>query len=787
MATDRYSIQLDVQQATAALGSLRNAVRGFVGILAANEIAQFGQSIIAATREFQNYQNQLRLVTRDSEDLNRVISLLEQTAVRNRTSFAATADLFVKLRISTEALAISEERVVAVTSKLSQALQVAGADTATTNAVIRQFGQAMASGEVRGDEFRSLVEGLGPALAIMARESGLTVGELRRMSQEGELTAETMFKILENSRSLTAAFNSMQPTIAQLETATGDAFDRMLRKIAEVTGATQGYEGVLRNLARSFDAIAGTEGALVNLEDAEIMSRVRDGTISATAALEEFNSRYKTILQQIDDLTAAGVRYQDVFSNLFGKEDTANRVVAFRNELRALIEEQERQAAATKAEEERIRALNARMTEILAPYQRFIRLGQEYEKLDFGTPLERAIAKQSEARETLAQLRQAQQRLLEAGLANEEDALVSITSEIRNAERAVAGYTQQVQELVGLQGFDKFYDDLIKTTTATVSNAEYARQAIERLMQDLGAGAISADVFAEAVERINKQLKVTDEVGNRLSESIRDYTDGLNESLSDAQFEFDKLNMNALEIQLESIKRTLERDLKRQVTELRKLASENPTRASEIESQIEQITQATNETIAQQQRLAEQAYENQRSFQSGWNNAFKSYADDATNAAKQAERIFQKATSGMEDAIVNFAKTGKFEFKGFINSILEELLRSKVQQLIASLFSGGGSGGGGSRSTIGRLLGFANGGIIPTNAPVLVGERGPELLVGASGNRVIPNDQLGGGTTVVYNINAVDALSFRDLIASDPTFIHAVAEQGRRSLPQTRR
>jgi phage-related minor tail protein len=184
----------------------------------------------------------------------------------------------------------------------------------------------------------------------------------------------------------------------------------------------------------------------------------------------------------------------------------------------------------------------------------------------------------------------------------------------------------------------------------------------------------------------------------------------------------------------------------------------------------------------EQQKL----WESTRTFESGWRTSFQNYVDDATNAAKQAERIFKVATSGMEDAIMNFAKTGKFEFKGFINSILQELLRSKVQQLIASTFGSFG-GGGGARSITGRLLGFANGGIIPTNSPVLVGERGPELLVGASGNRVIPNDQLGGGTTVVYNINAVDALSFKDLIASDPTFIHAVAEQGRRSLPQTRR
>jgi phage-related minor tail protein len=178
-----------------------------------------------------------------------------------------------------------------------------------------------------------------------------------------------------------------------------------------------------------------------------------------------------------------------------------------------------------------------------------------------------------------------------------------------------------------------------------------------------------------------------------------------------------------------------------------------------------------------------------RSFEYGWKSAFEEYVNDATNAAKYAQSIFQKATTGMEDLIVNFAKTGKFEFKSFMNSILEDLLRSQVRQLMAQVFNIGGStgGAGGFFGGIGKLLGFANGGIIPTNNPVLVGERGPELISGAAGRNVTPNSALGGGNYVTYNINAVDALSFKQLVASDPAFLYAVTQQGAKSVPQTRR
>lgn len=194
----------------------------------------------------------------------------------------------------------------------------------------------------------------------------------------------------------------------------------------------------------------------------------------------------------------------------------------------------------------------------------------------------------------------------------------------------------------------------------------------------------------------------------------------------------------------------------------------------------------TDELVAKEKEL----YDQSRTFGFGWSKAFREYTENATNAANAASRIFQQATQGMEDMIVGFVKTGKLEWKSFVNSMLEELLRSQIRQVMSQVLSlGGGSGqssGGSLLGSIGGLLGFANGGIIPTNQPVIVGERGPELLTGAAGRQVIPNSQLGSNQNVTYNISAVDAMSFKQMIAQDPSFIHAVALQGSRSIPGRR-
>lgn len=197
------------------------------------------------------------------------------------------------------------------------------------------------------------------------------------------------------------------------------------------------------------------------------------------------------------------------------------------------------------------------------------------------------------------------------------------------------------------------------------------------------------------------------------------------------------------------------------------------------------------ETVKKQQEAAKEGYAQSRTFENGWTKAFKEYVDNATNAAQAAQRVFQKATQGMEDLIINFAKTGKFQFKDFMNSILEELLRSQVRSLMAQIFNLQGK----SVSAGGGLLGgsiipgfLAQGGSAKGGMPYVVGENGPELFVPSGDGTVVPNNQLAAAATyVTYNINAVDARSFKEMVAADPAFIYAVSQQGSKTIPQTRR
>lgn len=128
------------------------------------------------------------------------------------------------------------------------------------------------------------------------------------------------------------------------------------------------------------------------------------------------------------------------------------------------------------------------------------------------------------------------------------------------------------------------------------------------------------------------------------------------------------------------------------------------------------------------------------------------------------------------DAFKNF-------FKTIVTQMIAETLRLMViQPILQGIF---GAFGMPISFSAGGMPSFrADGGPVMKNKPYIVGEEGPELFVpGASGN-IVPNGQFGGGgTTVNYNIQAVDAPSFQQLVARDPEFIFNVSRAGSRRTP----
>ena len=141
------------------------------------------------------------------------------------------------------------------------------------------------------------------------------------------------------------------------------------------------------------------------------------------------------------------------------------------------------------------------------------------------------------------------------------------------------------------------------------------------------------------------------------------------------------------------------------------------------------------------------------------------------------------AYEGMTDSLTDFVMTGKMNFRDFANDVIRSLVRIAVQAAMTWAI----------KKAIGFATGLpflAEGGPAMAGQPYIVGEEGPELFVPSTSGTVVPSGEttgaaIGGEVVVNFNINAVDAASFDELLLSRRGLIigtiqEAFRGQGRR-------
>lgn len=180
----------------------------------------------------------------------------------------------------------------------------------------------------------------------------------------------------------------------------------------------------------------------------------------------------------------------------------------------------------------------------------------------------------------------------------------------------------------------------------------------------------------------------------------------------------------------------------------------------------------------------------------GATSAWENYLDSAKDIAGQTKSLFTNAFSSMEDAVVNFATTGKLSFSDFAKSVIADMARIAVRQAATGLLSSGISafgslfGGSSTASTAGSAASDytgsafssyvagarATGGGVSPNSLYQVNELGPELysqggksylMTGANGGSVTPLTS--GASASMASSGGSSPVSVSISIASDGT------------------
>lgn len=249
-----------------------------------------------------------------------------------------------------------------------------------------------------------------------------------------------------------------------------------------------------------------------------------------------------------------------------------------------------------------------------------------------------------------------------------------------------------------------------------------------------------------------------------------------------SQEEANRLNQS-LQLQMENDRKITELTLKRQ---LARTQLERDTIDAEIKMTENQYA------LQNMLMLRQFAQENQlrQSSAAGARAAFEQIARSMDPYIMAQNRV-NALWGTMSSAIDNFVDNGKFSFSDFAESVIKDLLKIEMKaaamnlwQIMRGGMGGGGGGGGGFWSSVGSILGFANGGSPPVGKPSIVGEKGPELFVPKTAGTVIPNGATGGSQIVNnYNISAIDAKSVAQLFAENRRLLLGSVRAAEKELP----
>jgi len=286
------------------------------------------------------------------------------------------------------------------------------------------------------------------------------------------------------------------------------------------------------------------------------------------------------------------------------------------------------------------------------------------------------------------------------------------------------------------------------------------------------------------------------------TESLRQ--DALEKTLKNKQSEFE-LDIAGKQMREEDVR--LAKDLMQiesnRAEKIRDIKLNNDLNLAAQEQLIDRENQLANEA----ERLARARNEATRglregTLEQGFGMAMEEYFRNAATEMERGQQIFTSVIGNMGAAIDNFVRNGKFAFKDFARSIIQDIiaiqLKAQATQLLASAFPMfGGKYTPGSNSFVGPMpQGFADGGSPPVGVASLVGERGPELFIPKTAGTIIPNNSLagamGGGQTVNYNgpyianMSAIDTQSSIQFLSKNKQAVWAANQSAQRSLPMSR-
>ena len=311
VAKEAASIRAEIKSIVAQMNKGLQFAGAVTGIgLAANAVKDVAVAAAQTADQLTSIRSRINLINDGSQTTAEIMEKIYSAATRSRGSYIDMADSVAKLNMLAKDAFSSNDEAIYFVEQLNKQFKISGAGIQEASAAMYQLTQAMASGKLQGDEFRSIMENAPLLAQSIAKEMGMSVGQLKEMSSQGLITADIIKSALFNAAEETdARFGEIPMTFAEVGQSVQNqliqAFQPVLEQLSTLpqSGEFQAFiEGVgiaIRGLA------VAAQGSIALIGAAFAGLRIAISTISQT--VRSFGSLFISTMPKISAAVLAVV------------------------------------------------------------------------------------------------------------------------------------------------------------------------------------------------------------------------------------------------------------------------------------------------------------------------------------------------------------------------------------------------------------------------------------------------------------------------------------------------
>ena len=236
-------------EAAGGLGKIGTVLAGFATL-------SFAKSLLDTADAMQSINSQVRQVTSSETEYLAVQRQLLDVANSTRASLESTASLYVSTSRALKDYGYTQQEILTFTEATNNAMTIGGVQAEQQAAALMQLSQALGSGVLQGDEFKSIAEAAPILLDTIAEYMGKSRAEIKKLGSEGELTADVIFKAISGaSEKFSEQAAKMPMTMGQALTVFSNNWQSMISRLLNESGAMSGIASIIKMIADNLNLV----------------------------------------------------------------------------------------------------------------------------------------------------------------------------------------------------------------------------------------------------------------------------------------------------------------------------------------------------------------------------------------------------------------------------------------------------------------------------------------------------------------------------------------------------